>query len=379
LDNWHYFLNQIPQAEQIHKNRKQEIDRIVFKFEEIFGPGWWQYAAENQHPIFWSLNTFLWNPEDCALDELISSITKLKQIKGFDDVLARAKKANDYDSVETEIKLGSRLVAKCSHLAFNEPIGDKKPDISCIFEGQKLLIEVKTLLTAEETKKARKTQQEILQSCHGIFPYGKIFKVLSEQHLKDVKKEIEMIAREAINQNSPKVVSIPNVVKLLLIPNSVTDRLPIIQKYKNDPTFYNESMFGQLSGLVGPDGGTRPEFRVKIRLDRIKKEKQIPENNIGIVILASNDFMFLDEEYVYPFINSVIESVYELENITAVIFYNNNVTIGNDTIPKKIENDEFIFLEKTLKDHSQEYIIIIKNKYCKFNFDYNILVKLLSD
>lgn len=267
MDNWNYFLNQIPQAEKIHKNRKQEIDKIVLKFEEFFGSGWWQYAAENQHPIFWNLNTFLWNPDDYELDELISSMTKLKQIQGFDDILRRAKKANDYDSVETEIKLGSRLVTRCLDLAFNEPVGSKKSDISCIFEGQKLLFEVKTLLTAEETKEARKTQQEILKSCLGIFPYGKIFKVLSEQHLKDVKKEIEIIARDAINQNSPKVVSIPNIVKLLLIPNNIADRPSVIQKYVNDPAFYDESMFGQLSGLVGPDGGARLEFRVKNRLD----------------------------------------------------------------------------------------------------------------
>ena len=77
---------------------------------------------------------------------------------------------------------------KCPDIYFDQPVGNKKPDIICTFENQSLLLEVKTLLTARETQKARKTQQETLQSCLGIFPFGKIFKVLSEVHLDDVKK-----------------------------------------------------------------------------------------------------------------------------------------------------------------------------------------------
>lgn len=378
LDNWDYFLSQIPQAEQIHKNRKQEIDKIISKFEEIFGQGWWQYAATNQHPIFWRLNYALWNPDDHVLDELIDSLTKLQHVLGFDDLIKRAKRADQFDAVETEIKLGMRIIKKCSDIAFDQPLGNKKPDIICTFENQQLLLEVKTLLTANETQKARKTAREILQSCLGIFPFGRVFKVLSDPHIEDVKLEVKRIAEEAIEQKIPRVINIPKVLKLLLIPDSVSNRPDIIKQWRDDPIFFDESMKGQISGFHGPDDGVRSEHRIRIRLQQIKSEQQIPLDKLGVIIISSKDFFFLEDQTVSRFVDFVIESVYELRNIAAVVLYNNAVIVG-ETQPRKTENDDYIFLEKTLPDSSQEYMVIIKNKYCTFDFDYDILVRLLSD
>ncbi|MDE1765079.1 MAG: hypothetical protein KGI27_02270 [Thaumarchaeota archaeon] len=377
VDNWQYFLRQIPQAEQIHKNAKQRIDDIISKFEEIFGKGWWQYAAEHQHPLFWNLHHTLWDPDYHRLDELATSLNKLKRILGFDSLRQRARSAEQFESVETEIMLGTRIMEKCPDISFDQPIGNKRPDIICTFENQILLLEVKTLLTAQETQKARKTEQEILQSCLGIFPFGRIFKVLSEPHLEDIKKEVEIIAREAIEQQIPKVVNIPKILKLLLIPDSIPDRPNIIKQYRDNPVFFDGSMSGQTSGLHGPDDGVRSEHRIRIRLQQIKNEQQIPQDRTGVIILSSKDFFFMDDQVVSGLVDSIIESVYELRNIAAVVLYNNVVVLG-ETQPRKAENDDYIVLERTLSDSSQEYMVIIKNKYCKFDFDYDLLVRLLS-
>src|SRR2546425_2330297 len=164
-NNWQYFLNQVPQAEQIHMGRGKEINDLISRYEDIFGKGWWQYAAENQHLIFWYLHSVLWNPDNHVLDELANSLLKLRRVEGYDDILRRARRAEEFNFVETEIKLGSRMFDKCSDFVFNEATGDKKPDIRCTFEGLTLLMEVKTLSSADETKKARRTQEEILKSC----------------------------------------------------------------------------------------------------------------------------------------------------------------------------------------------------------------------
>ena len=185
------------------------------------------------------------------------------------------------------------------------------------------------------------------------------------------------IAREAIEQRIPKVVNIPKVLKLLLIPDSVPDRPNIIKQYRDDPVFSDESMNGQISGLHGPDDRVNLQHRIRTRLRQIKNEQQIPQDRTGVIILSSKDFFFMDDQIVSRLVDSIMESIYELRNIAAVVLYNNVVVLG-EIQPRKAENDDYIFLEKTLPDSSQEYMVIIKNKYCKFDFDYQLLVRLLS-
>lgn len=375
--SWDYYLNQASSLQHLSNEKRERIKNAILTLKEVMGDDWLSLAFENHHPIIWYLKYISHDTSyRKELEEFANSLSTLKAVKGFDELLSRIKQTDKFEATTTEIALANKILPRCSEFAFSQEIGGKYPDIICKYNNTEFLFEVKTLRTANETEKAMKTSAGLIDACRPIFPGGMIYKVLAEPHLEEVKKLLDKETKSVIEHNQPKEVHIPKVLKFFLMPEKIQDRVKIFQDWANNQEFYNNTPLGFKGGLLGPDDKVNHAFRVRLKLDQMRKKPQIPQNKPGVIILSSRHFFF-EEKSVSSFVNTVIESVYELSNIVAVVLYNNSLLFG-DLTTKVTRNEDYIFMQNALSDSHEEYIVIVKNRFSKFDFDYQELVRLLS-
>ncbi|MCH8914420.1 MAG: hypothetical protein IIA82_00990 [Thaumarchaeota archaeon] len=291
----------------------------------------------------------------------------------FDKILERIKKTNSFDSAVSELEIASRLVNHGCKLKIEQEVGDKKPDFFCKNGKYEFFVEVKTLATADETKKANNTARHIQSACNPIFPAGIMFKPLSDPHLEEIESILREKTKYVIDKKTDSEVDIPNILKLYLVSDESPDR---IKKYKR--WYRKQEKLGILRkgnhGLLGPSDNVRQDYRAKIRIDKFAKERQIPTDKTGILVLVA-DFSFWSIEYVEKFVDMIIEAVYELSNIPAVVLFSTKVFADGE--PSIVEKEDFIFIRNYLYGDIKEDIVIVKNRFCKLSFDYENLKKLL--
>jgi len=372
--DWNDYVKQIESLKEIDENRRGNLAKSINTLRHFLGEKWLLSMRQTNHPILWSLRTISGGSSDFLLLLWANCFSSLENVRGFGKLLKRIGKEESFESAITELELASRLVTKGCSLEIEPVVGNKHPDLLCkIYDNIEFLIEVKTSKTAKETKKANKTAREIMSACNPIFPAGIIFKPLSTPHLKKVKSILQEKTKIALEKKADEEVNIPNVLKIYLVSEEDQNR---IKKYKD--WYDKQGSLGIIPkgshGLLGPSDGVRQEYRVRIRLDALQREKQIPAEKMGIIVIVS-DFRFWTIEDVSEFVDVIIESVYELTNITAVILWSTKVIADGQT--NVTEKEDFIFIENYLFGEIKEDIVIIKNRFCKMKFDYEVLKNLL--
>jgi len=373
-NDWDHYLNEIQSNTKIKDERKRQLIKSVTALRKNLGEDWLSKSKDTNHPILWSLRTIHGGSADNLLSIWGNSLSTLEKIHDFDKILERIKKTDSFDSAVSELEIASRLVNHGCNLKIEQKTGDKRPDFFCKNGKYEFFVEVKTLATADETKKANNTTRHIMLACRPIFPTGIMFKPLSDPHLEEVESILREKTKYVIDKKTDSEVDIPNVLKLYLVSDESPDR---IKKYKR--WYRKQESLGIIRkgnhGLLGPSDNVRQDYRSKIRIDKFAKEKQIPINKMGILILVA-DFYFWNLEHVEKFVDVIIESVYELTNIPAIILWSKKVFADGKT--NVTEKGDFIFIENYLYEEIKEDIVIVKNRFCKFKFDYDNLKELLT-
>ena len=79
-----------------------------------------------------------------------------------------------------------------------------------------------------------------------------------------------------------------------------------------------------------PSDNVRQEYRVRLRINGFAKERQIPPEETGVLVLAG-DFFFGGANEIERFVDYIAEEVYELENIPVVVLVTRKMFVGVDT------------------------------------------------
>ena len=127
-------------------------------------------------------------------------------------------------------------------------------------------------------------------------------------------------------------------------------------------------------GLSGPSDNVRQEYRVRLRINKFAKEHQIPLEETGVLVLAG-DFYFGNAGDIEEFVDYIAEEVYELNNIPAVVLVTRRMFVGVEA--KIAEKDDFVLIRNQPYKNIEEYIVIVKNRFCKKAFDYENLESIL--
>ena len=372
-DSWNYYLNSIYTNNRIEKKQKRRLLQSVQTLRKNLGEDWPAKSKDNNHEILWLLRTISGAISDSLLIIWGNSISAVENIKGFGNVMARVKNPNSFASSIAEIDVASRLTKPGCYIEFESNAGDKKPDILYQNEKSRFFVEVKTLGTAVETAKATNTTTGILAACRPIFPVGMIFKPLSKPHLDEIAGILSQKSEHAISHRTGVEVDIKDVLKIYLVPDKLPKRVEMYKQWLDVQEKTGVVPNGS-GGLHGPPDNARQEHRVKTRINQVARERQIPSEDTGVLVITGH-FLFWNVNDVEKFVGSIIEDVYEQDNIAAVVLVSSK--IFGDADIETIERKDFVFIRNRLCEGIGEDVVIVKNRFFKSEFDYENLKSLL--
>ena len=97
---------------------------------------------------------------------------------------------------------------------------------------------------------------------------------------------------------------------------------------------------------------------------------------MGILFIFGS-FIVRDMD-VERFVDGIIEEVYELNNIPAVVLIGAKITTLSQDTPRVVEKEDYIDIDCYLAPHLKEKVLIVKNRFCRFPFDYDILTNMYT-
>ena len=71
--------------------------------------------------------------------------------------------------------------------------------------------------------------------------------------------------------------------------------------------------------------------------------------------------------------------MHELDNIPAVVLIGAKTTTLSQEAPKIIEKGDYIDIDYCLAPHLKEKVLIVKNRFCRFPFDYDMLTSMYAE
>ena len=373
VDSWNHYLNSIYTNNRIEKKQKRRLLQSVQTLRKNLGEDWPAKSKDSNHEILWLLRTISGAISDSLLIIWGNSISDVENIKGFGNVMARVKNPNSFASSIAEIDVASKLTKPGCYIEFESNAGDKKPDILYQNEKSRFFVEVKTLGTAVETAKATNTTTGILAACRPIFPVGMIFKPLSKPHLDEIAGILSQKSEHAISHRTGVEVDIKDVLKIYLVPDKLPKRVEMYKQWLDVQEKTGVVPNGS-GGLHGPPDNARQEHRVKTRINQVARERQIPSEDTGVLVITGH-FLFWNVNDVEKFVGSIIEDVYEQDNIAAVVLVSSK--IFGDADIETIERKDFVFIRNRLCEGIGEDVVIVKNRFFKSEFDYENLKSLL--
>ena len=371
-DRWDHYLDSI---EKIRSDKKQKdlLTMAVKTLRKHLGEDWPSESSNASNGLIWFLRRISIQMGNGFLVIWGNAMSAVEDAKGFEGMLDKIRHPGLFRTSIAELEMAGRLAKNGCCIEFEPHVGTKKPDLLCQNEKSRFFLEIKTLAVATESAQAETTMDAVRDACRPIFPIGEIYKPLSGPHLNEVTGILEQKARYAVSSKTAVEVDIKNALKIYLVPDELPDCIEVCKEWHRRQVEAGVMPQGSY-GLSGPSDNVKQEHRVRIRINRFAKEHQIPPEETGVLVLAG-DFFFGGADDIEKFVDYITEEVYELKNIPAVVLVTRKMFVGVET--KIAEKDDFVLIRNQPHKGIEEYIVIVKNRFCNKAFDYKNLESIL--
>ena len=369
--DWNTLVEQIKANDRISKKFKEQFIKSVTVLRRELGEDW---LKDTSHPLLWRMQNMYGNPSDWFVVMLAENITALKEVVNFESILNRVRLAGEYSGAVTEIEVGGTLARHGYDLTIEPEQGKKKPDFFCEKDGCEFLVEVKTLMVSEEIQNANRISQRIIAACNPIFPAGVILNPLLEHLLVEIECKLKEVVGRVTVETAQEFYR-QNALKLYLVDPNDPNRIK-----KNGEWCRKQERLGifhACAGLAGPPVDLTDHSSVRFRILGIKREEQIPQDKMGILFIFGS-FIIRDTD-VEEFVDGIIKEVHELGNIPAVVLVGAKTTTLSQEAPKIIKKGDYIDIDCCLAPHLKEKVLIVKNRFCRFPFDYDMLTNMYTE
>ena len=371
-DRWDYYLDSIGKIRG-DKKQKDLLTKAVKTLRKHLGEDWPSESSNASNGLIWFLRRISIQMGNGFLVIWGDAMSAVEDANGFEGMLDKIRRPDLFRSSIAELEMAGRLAKNGCHIEFEPHIGSKKPDLLCQNEKSRFFLEIKTLAIATETAKTEKTVDAVRDACRPMLPIGEIYKPLSGPHLNEVTDILEQKARYAVSSKTAVEVDMKNVLKIYLVPDELSNRIEMCKEWHRRQVEAGVMPQGTY-GLSGPSDNVRQEYRVRLRINKFAKEHQIPLEETGVLVLAG-DFYFGNAGDIEEFVDYIAEEVYELNNIPAVVLVTRRMFVGVEA--KIAEKDDFVLICNQPYKNIEEYIVIVKNRFCKKAFDYENLESVL--
>ena len=372
-DGWNRYLNRIKAVEVIPEIEAQ-LTEAVLTLRRALGEDWPSRLQDSDHPILWSLRMISGAMGDGFLINWGGCVSALENAKNLESLLDKLRQPDEDGSAVAELEVAGRLASNGCAVELEPVVGNKMPDMRCRCGDLKFFVEIKTLNVAPESRRALKNIRNIITACVPISPVGTIFKTLAEPHLEEVVGVLEREAGRAVSGRVPVEVHLNKVLKMYLVPDGLPNSAELRAEWLRRQE--EAGVMPRGGGMHGPPDNVSPEHRVMTRINKFAQKCQIPPEHPGVLVITGH-FRFGDADRAGRFVDQIIEGVYEMGNIPAVVLVAGDI-IGDDEEITVTDRQDFVFIRNKIYDSLQEEVVLIKNRFCGFRLDYGRLASLLA-
>lgn len=335
----------------------------------------WPSRANGDNLLRWSLGNVSGAVSDYLLAIWGDAISATEGSVGFERMVTKLRVHGRLESHMAELETAGRLAGHGCRVQFEPEVGCKRPDLLCRCDGSEFLVEVKMLETAPQIQESVKTAVAVTAACSPMFPAGSIFRILSGLDLEKAAGALRRAADRAISDNAPQEVHLPKDLKVYLVPEGLPDRVRVINKWRGEQERVKATPRGWDGGVYGPPYRTREERRVRDRINKMAKERQIPPGETGVLVVKG-PFLFADANAAKRPVAYITEALHRIRNVPAVVLVSDKI-LGGHGKSTVTDRHGFAFIHNRLHEMVYEDIVIIWNPYCEPGFDHDLLKRLL--
>ena len=336
----------------------------------------WPSEAKSDNLLRWSLGSVSGAVSDYLLAIWGDAISATEGSVGFGRMVAKLRIPDHLESYMAELEIAGQLAGRGCRVQFEPEVDSKRPDLLCQYDGSEFLVEVKMLETAPQVQKSIKTTVAIIAACRPMFPAGSIFRILSDRDLDKATGALNQAADRAISDNVPQEVYLPKDLKMYLVPEGLPDRVRVVNEWRNEQKRVGVIPRGWSGGMYGPPYHTRVERRVRDRINKMARERQIPPGETG-VLMIKGPFFFADADAAKRPVAYITKALRRIRNVPAVVLVSNKILGGHEK-PAITDRQGFAFIRNRLREMIYEDVVIIWNPYCEPRFDHELLKRLLA-
>ena len=366
--NWECLIERIKGMEEISERHKKRLVQSVTVLRDSLGDEWWPDA---DHPLLQNIQTTLNTYADWLVSRIASDIISMKDA-GIKKTLKRIRNSEQYLGAVAELEVGGVLTRGGYELTVVPEAGKRSPDFLCKKNGVEFLAEVKMLQTSEQVKDAFRTMGQIMTVCRPIFPAGTIVRSLHSHEFGDVTRKLEKVVSRVL-VGSPQQIAIPDILKLYLVHPDDPAKVSMYDKWLHAP---ENSDIPDSGGLSGPPTDRTDLTRIRTKIGDLLRKHQIPEDRMGVLFITGH-FTIQDGD-VDTMVDGLLEYVHDLPHVPAVVLTAiRTFTLSSNRLRIKKTHD-YIDVDYRLAPYVKERVLIIKNRSCRFPFDYSMLADVYT-
>ena len=366
--NWNCLIERIKGMEKISERHKKRLVQSVTVLRDNLEEEWWPDA---DHPLLQNIQTTLNTYADWIVSRIANDIISVKDT-GIEETLKRIRNSEQYPGAVAELEVGGVLARGGYELTVGPEVGEKRPDFLCKKNGVEFLAEIKSLQTSGQVKDATRTVGQIMAVCRPIFPAGVITRSLHSHEFEDVTRRLEKAVSRVL-VGSPQEIVIPDILKLYLVHPDDPAKVSMYDKWLHAP---ENSDIPDSGGLSGPPTDRTDLARIRSRIGKLSRKHQIPEDRMGVLFITGH-FMILDGD-VDTIMDGLLEHVHGLPHVPAVVLTAiRTFTLSPNRLRIK-EAYDYIDVDYHLAPCVKERVLIIKNRSCRFPFDYSMLADVYT-
>ena len=328
-----------------------------------FDDDWLSGAVKGWHPI---VNWLIGYTPEFTSELLLDFARKLKTfevVEGFDNMLSRIQKTEEYDGAIGEFELASRIIIKGYKIELGPEVNKRRADLKVQEPSGPLYFEVKSLKEPEDEATSKEIQRwgYSLAGSLGVNIFGKVYKKLSEPHKKELKTKIEAAARDVKQSGTPKEVIEDRVMTVILTPSGYDTNNSYLQEWL---------MSKRLSAVafLGPDFGSTQNDYYRLRRKFGEDQSQLPLNYRGIKVVYAPVMSI-------PGLNNSLseiadpfeEEIYSQPNLLAGGLVYSYYLLGEPAPPYEVVTElNYVLLKQTFFNQIYENTLLVKNRYSQF-------------
>jgi hypothetical protein len=355
---WEKLIEKNENANDLDGALKIKAKNALYSLKSLLGDQFIKNCYDNGHRLLlkfdnqapWAKEWVIW---------LDSSLHNLSGCNGFEKYICRFKDAKYPTDVISLLNWANAFHLEGFGVEL-EPVinNNKKPDllIQLTSNNEKIFIEISDTCYSDRQIQANKSVNAIFQtffgSLSGLLFAGRIYRVLSDRHIDELKNRIKDSLDEMVKDNRFKILSEEGVIDLGF-------------SHEFDKDKFTEWVFKnnlRLNSIYEPQSGTNEIARITLKIK--EEHKQLPIDSIGLIII-NNNLLIHPNSNLESIAYNIEETIFDLPNVLCVIISGGwGGSIKENRVIQVGNHKAFIC---RIDDMFTNQYLVLQNRFCSFN------------